>query len=337
MRTTGQKIALFKSLFSGRTDVYGSYDPATGRAFQVKAPVTLHVLLAHLRGERPYGVYLLSGDRTPAVVVDFDDLNHDPVLRFTSRAAAIGVPVHVERSKSKGYHAWVFFQSSVSAAKGRRLVRGMLHREKDRMPEVFPKQDALGPDARYGNFINAPLFGRLVPAGRTVFVDPDRDMQPFPNQWDFLAGVKGVDEERLDTILRQVGADATDKRAPTSEPRAHSDGHPRRFMPRSSLPICARRMLNEGVTGNQRVLCFRLAVHFNRLGIPFDITVAALKEWARKNHPGDGKRRITDREIRDQADSAYRKAYRGCGCSEAAVIPFCDRECPLAGRVDGRN
>jgi len=28
-----------------------------------------------------------------------------------------------------------------------------------------------------------------------------------------------------------------------------------------SLPVCIRRMLNEGVTFNQRVACFRIAVH----------------------------------------------------------------------------
>ena len=80
---------------------------------------------------------------------------------------------------------------------------------------------------------------------------------------------------------------------------------------------------------NQRVVCFRLAIHFNRLGLPFDITVAALKEWARKNQPTNGKRRITNREVHDQADSAYKKAYRGFGCDEAAVRQFCSPDCPL--------
>ncbi len=62
-RTTAQKIALYTSLFKGRTDVYGTYDPKTGRAGQVKQPVTKQVVISHLKGERPYGIYLLLDDR----------------------------------------------------------------------------------------------------------------------------------------------------------------------------------------------------------------------------------------------------------------------------------
>ena len=79
--------------------------------------------------------------------------------------------------------------------------------------------------------------------------------------------------------------------------------------------------------------CFRLAVHFNRLGIPFDITVAALQRWAHKNRPANGRRIITDMEIEQQVDSAFKKAYRGFGCSESAVRPYCAPECPLYARV----
>ena len=71
--TTQQKITIFRSCFTGRDDIYGTYDPATSRAWQMKAPVTDKVLLRHLQGIQPYGVYLLCGDRTGAVVADFDE------------------------------------------------------------------------------------------------------------------------------------------------------------------------------------------------------------------------------------------------------------------------
>ena len=58
-RTTREKIDLFMRCFRGRTDVYGTWDPATGKAWQVKEPVTRKVILAHLKGKRPFGVYLL--------------------------------------------------------------------------------------------------------------------------------------------------------------------------------------------------------------------------------------------------------------------------------------
>jgi hypothetical protein len=69
-RSPAARVAIFQSLFSGRKDVYGTYRAGTVR--QVKAAVTDQVILAHLQGEQPYGVYLLTGDRTGAVVVDFD-------------------------------------------------------------------------------------------------------------------------------------------------------------------------------------------------------------------------------------------------------------------------
>jgi hypothetical protein len=88
-------------------------------------------------------------------------------------------------------------------------------------------------------------------------------------------------------------------------------------------------MLEEGVTENQRSSCFRLAVHLRKKGLPFDITVAALAEWARKNRPADGRRIITLTEIKAQTSSAYLKEYRGCGCEDPAVAPYCDPSCAV--------
>ncbi|MBM3333207.1 hypothetical protein FJY63_00955 [Candidatus Sumerlaeota bacterium] len=39
--TTDDKVTLFRQCFTGLTHVYGTYDPATGCARQVKASVTL--------------------------------------------------------------------------------------------------------------------------------------------------------------------------------------------------------------------------------------------------------------------------------------------------------
>ena len=69
-KTTANKIALFRSYFFGLTNVYGTYDPANGRSWQVKKSVTSDTILAHLQGKSPYGVYLLVRDRTRAIVVD---------------------------------------------------------------------------------------------------------------------------------------------------------------------------------------------------------------------------------------------------------------------------
>jgi hypothetical protein len=112
-RSTAQKIAVYQSFFSGLTNVYGTYDPANGRSWQEKKPVTFDTLLKHLQGKNPYGVYLLVGDRTRAVAADFDDPDVNPPVEFINKAKHYGLPAYLETSKSKGFHAWVFFEAGV--------------------------------------------------------------------------------------------------------------------------------------------------------------------------------------------------------------------------------
>ena len=182
IRSTADKIASFRQFFGGLTHVYGTYDPATGRVRQVKAPVTNDVIYRHLKGQQPYGVYLLVKDRTAAVAVDFDDHNPTVPLEFVAAAKHYGIPAHIERSKSKGYHTWVFLQQGgVSAAKARLVIRHILGEIERPNAEVFPKHDSLNTSVCFGNFINAPLFGTLVLQGRAVFVEPSWSLQPYPN------------------------------------------------------------------------------------------------------------------------------------------------------------
>ena len=162
-RKTGEKIRLFKGLFVGLSHVYGTYDPVSGRVRQVKKQVTDRVLLEHLMGQTPYGVYLLVKDLTRAVAVDFDSQDQRAPANFFNRGKHYNIFVYIERSKSKGYHAWVFFDGQgVLAFKARMVVRHILEEIQVPDTEIFPKQDLLDTNLQYGNFINAPLFGTLV-------------------------------------------------------------------------------------------------------------------------------------------------------------------------------
>jgi len=184
-RTKEEKIALFKGCFTGRRDVYGTYDIRTGKAHQEKTRVTDTVIHVHLVGRIPYGVYLLDKDKTKAVAVDFDTDDANPALELRKAVQHYGIQAYIERSKSKGYHVWIFFDCPVPAWKARLMVREVLEEIGQPNTEVFPKQDMLA-EGQYGNFINAPLFGLLVPQNRTVFLNPDNGLKPFPNQWDVV-------------------------------------------------------------------------------------------------------------------------------------------------------
>jgi len=328
-RSTEQKIALFKGRFAGRTDVYGTYDPATGCARQVKEPVTDAVILAHLQGRRPYGVYLLVKDRTRAVVADFDLEDLAAPMEFVEAARAYEIPAYIERSKSKGYHVWIFFlEAGVPAAKARIVVRRILAEIEKPAVEVFPKQGRLDDATIFGNFINAPLFGALVPRGRTVFVEPGDPTRAHPDQWALLESAERVSEQLLDEVIELNGLDVA------SATIRHSSATERNGVEHTSgLPPCARAMLADGVTENQRIACFRLAIRLKRAGLPFDSTIAVLNDWSTRNRPINGKRIITEQEIVSQAACAYDKEYRACGCEEPVVAAFCETSCPVRNAV----
>jgi hypothetical protein len=195
------KIALFRSLFSGLPNAHGILDPKTGRQFQVKRPVTDQVVFNHLKGKKHYGVYLLNGARTKAVVADFDDSDPLPVIEFFNTASHYGLPVCIEVSKSKGFHGWIFFETiAVVASKARLVVKHMLKEIGEPDVEVFPKQDHLDSNVTSGNFILCPLFGELVVKGKTVFADP-MTLSPYPDQWKFLSEINRVSESVLDDII----------------------------------------------------------------------------------------------------------------------------------------
>jgi hypothetical protein len=330
-RNNTGKVALYRSFFSGLSDVYGTYDPTTGRSWQVKRKVTNDTILAHLKGKRPYGVYLLDQDRIRAIAVDFDDSDPFPPVEFVNSARHYLLPAYIETSKSKGFHVWIFFnKNGVKASKARLVVKNILEEIEYPQTEIFPKQDILDKKASYGNFINAPLFGGLVPRGKTVFIEP-HTLKPYLDQWAFLKSVKRIEEKALDEII-ELNDLCTTQILPSLSSGDSTEWNNGRF----SLPPCAQKMLQDGVSRYQRVSCFRLAVHLKRLGLPYDVAVAALKVWALKNSPCDGKQVITEREIVEQTSYAFNKGYRGYGCNSEAVTPFCQAEC-LVNRLKERS
>lgn len=149
------KLGLYVSLFRGRGDVYGHEE---GRC--VKEPLTHEVFVGHLDGTHlPIGVYPIVPLRGGFHVVwgctdiDIEDL---PMARRLQQAlAAAGIVSWVERSRSKGYHVWVFSAGLVTAADMRRML--LLAHQVAEVParEVNPKQEFLS-GGNYGNYVRLP-------------------------------------------------------------------------------------------------------------------------------------------------------------------------------------
>ena len=145
--SSAEKVALFRRLFAGRTDVFpGRWEnPRTGRSGyapvcanewvrgvcgkpQVKCgecpnqafvPIGDYIFRSHLAGKAAgssadftVGVYPMLPDETCwFLAADFDNKSwtHD-VAAFRDTARAKGVPIAIERSRSgNGAHAWIFF------------------------------------------------------------------------------------------------------------------------------------------------------------------------------------------------------------------------------------
>lgn len=235
-RTPTEKLALFRSLFRGRQDVYpiqfrtrktgkSGYAPDCNNKFvpgvcglpQIKCgecpnqafrPVDDQALLAHLQGRQVMGVYpLLENDTCWFLAVDFDKQSWQAdVSAFRKTCEDAGIPCAVERSQSgHGAHAWFFFECPVSASLARQvgchlLTRTMSTRRDislDSYDRLFPNQDTL-PRGGFGNLIALPLQRHARDQGNTVFVD--ENLTPYADQWRYLASIARITLATLETI-----------------------------------------------------------------------------------------------------------------------------------------
>ena len=191
------KIALFRSLFRGREDVFpkrwsnpksgkSGYSPACANEWvprlcekpKVKCgdcqnrkflPVTDTVITQHLRGEgadrREFiiGVYPMLADETCwFLAADFDKKSwRDDVAAFQETCRIKNIPVAVERSRSgNGGHVWIFFAEPISAGLARRLGAYILTETMERAPDLgFDSYDRFFPNQ---DTMPAGGFGNLI-------------------------------------------------------------------------------------------------------------------------------------------------------------------------------
>jgi len=320
--TTKAKIKIFQDLFRGSSEAYGTYDPKTKKYRQIKKSVTDQVIYNHLSGKQPYGFYLLLKDQTNVGVIDLDRDEPESVLGIFARATHYQLPCIVEISKSKGYHLWFFFEQGGTKAWKVRAVLQMLLNDLDLDDvELFPKQDAVQNKNSYGNFINAPLFGRAVQHRRTILLDPQNALEPLKCFWQALLGVSRISESHLDDLI-----DMNDLAPPVKTLKPKRDQVSDKIY---SLPSCIRKLLDVGTNFDQRIASFRLAVNLKRVGIPQDLVEALLLEWRLKNKPSNAKQIITIAEVEAQVNWAFPKNYRGIGCEELVIRQFCQESCPI--------
>lgn len=159
---SGEKIALFRSLFCGREDVFArrwysktteksGYQPVCENEWvdtlcdkkKYKCSVcpnrklmnlTDEDIFRHLSGKDEFGrdvigIYpMLKDENCNFLCVDFDNRDYKEAAgAFRSICNEYDIPVSTERSRSgNGAHVWIFFEKPVSAAVARKLGSGIL-------------------------------------------------------------------------------------------------------------------------------------------------------------------------------------------------------------------
>ena len=192
-----KKIALFRRLFRGRSDVFpirwenratgrSGYAPACAnewrrgvcekpkvkcstcpnQAFRAVDDVSIE---RHLRGVdangAPFvmGVYPMLTDNTCSfLAADFDEGEwRRDVSAFRETCRRHKIPVAIEQSRSgNGAHAWIFFEEPIPAASARRLGAFLITDTMERVPDIgFGSYDRLFPSQ---DTMPAGGFGNLI-------------------------------------------------------------------------------------------------------------------------------------------------------------------------------
>lgn len=235
--TADAKIALFKSYFRGRNDVYArlwvnnstgkrGYSPACKHEWrrelckkpsvkcsecphQAFLPVDETAIRQHLTGEQVLGVYpLLKNEQCHFLAFDFDkECWLEDVHALKKTCDEMGVPAAVERSRSgKGGHVWVFFTEEIPAGLARRLgsyvitrtMAGRYQMDMKSYDRLFPNQDTM-PKGGFGNLIALPFQKEAVRNGNSVFIDAAGIM--YPDQWRYLASIRKMSYREVQQIV----------------------------------------------------------------------------------------------------------------------------------------
>ena len=231
--TPKEKIALFASLFTGRTEVYATrwtsktgksgYSPHCANRFAPNCtkkchlcsqrnyvPVTEQTYFSHLKGQIVMGVYPLLSDNTcHFALLDFDDQNwHRDGRAVIKTARQLQIPLVPEISRSgNGVHLWLFFSEPTLASTARRILERLLSMtmvntgliKLDSFDRIIPCQDKL-PEGSIGNLVALPMQPASKKHGGSVFVDDELNIIERP--WHHLQNIKRLTPDEAHSFLK---------------------------------------------------------------------------------------------------------------------------------------
>lgn len=158
------------------------------------------------------GVYpMLQDECCHFLAVDFDRQDwREDASAFLQTCRRLELPAGLEQSRSgNGAHVWLFFGEALPARLARNLGSCLLTETLEGRPDIglasydrfFPNQDTL-PKGGFGNLIALPLQKEPRTRGNSVFLDDQ--LQPYPDQWQFLASLQRISKARAEAIVRDA-------------------------------------------------------------------------------------------------------------------------------------
>ena len=280
----------------------------------MKSELTEEVYKSHIDGIQRIGVYPIYDNKwIKWFALDLDEENFEKILTIKKRVNDLKLTAYIERSKSKGYHLFLFFDEPVEAVKPR-LIFEFILTELGFICELFPKQDETTESTPFGNYINLPLFGGDVKNGRTVFIDEKNNI--------FIDNIKDIDKIKL-TSTKALDAiislhKFTRKKIIITETLEEQKIYSK------ELPCIEK--IKQGVSkGHRNNSCLRLTINLKEKGIPRDDIETLINNWNFKN-----KEPLSDKNLNKVINSVFKGNYKSYGCDDAIIQYYCDKEkCPL--------
>ncbi len=180
------------TIFAGRCDSYGQDTPKdgdpAGGGRRVDETLSLRVLEGHLSGVNGIGVYPTHHDADGVLwaswgCCDIDTGDWSEAYALATALRAMKMVPHIERSRSKGWHVWVFPTEPVEAWEMRRALKVAYAAIELPAKEANPKSEQLKP-GQVGNYVRLPYKGALGSGGnpekQTFMVGWDKRSDGFP-------------------------------------------------------------------------------------------------------------------------------------------------------------
>jgi len=249
----------FGNVFQGFPHAYGT-DSGGCRG----APVSTELLERHLEGSEMIGIYPMvydplkrrsgpagfiqsdpDADPRPiypdmerdlwmctwgAIDIDEGDVDSEVIAKNAVKLfSALGITAWLERSRSKGYHVWVFADEWIPVTLMRKALQGVMQLAGGDYDAVYPKSDWL--DGPPGNYIRLP-YGGNRPYGRQIMLKFDL-WNPESGEtydiWDFIIEAEAErttleDLERAAELYQDPEPDIPPPRDYSKEPLMRIDG-----------------------------------------------------------------------------------------------------------------